>query len=96
MEQCKRTFKRIYRRISISNLKKYDNDNNSKKHFQVWGAANYRDINQANYFAKRARAKAEHPITNLENASNAIAEGLLTSKEAKKLLYDIAEGLLTS
>lgn len=77
--------------LALAIEKRYDNDDNSKKHSQVWGAANYRDINQANDFAKRARAKAEHSITNLENESNAIAESFSTSKEAEKLLYDIEQ-----
>ncbi|MCD2382580.1 hypothetical protein [Borreliella americana] len=69
--------------------KRYTNDDSKKDY--LWEAANYRDINQANDFAKRARYKAENSIINLERASNSIAEGLSTLKEAEKLLYNIEQ-----
>ncbi|MCD2332629.1 hypothetical protein [Borreliella americana] len=76
--------------LALAIEKRYTNDD-SKKDSQVWGFANYRDINQADDFAKRARDKAENSITNLENASNAIAESLSTLKGAEKLLQNIEQ-----
>ncbi|WP_151074380.1 hypothetical protein [Borreliella turdi] len=67
--------------------KRYDNE--CRKQGQISGSVNWRDINQADNFAKDAKHNAEYSMNNLENAAHYFQYNYSVKKEAQRLLEEI-------